>query len=82
MPQTSFAAPAIHPPIADSGQDLASVLLTVGVLLALFGLLGVPLVSADVLSGHWVWVPAILIEEAIAMTVLLVGRALRSRQKV
>ncbi len=55
-------------------QNLGPALYLIGVLLVLFGLLGVPLFSADIYSGHRLWIAAVLIEEAVALTVLLLGR--------
>jgi hypothetical protein len=62
-------------------QNLGAALYLVGVLLGLFGLLGVPLFSADIYSGHRLWIVAVLIEEAVAITVLLIGRRRYRREK-
>ncbi len=74
---SSTLSSAHHP----AAQDLGAAIYLIGVLLALFGLLGVPLFSADIYSGHRLWIVAVLIEEAIAITVLLVGRRRYRRER-
>ncbi len=62
-------------------QALGPALYLIDVLLVLCGLLGVPLFSADIYSGHRMWIVAVLIEEAVAFTVLWVGRRRYRREK-
>jgi hypothetical protein len=62
-------------------QDLGAALYLIGVLLVLFGLLGVPLFSADIYSGHRLWIFAVVIEEAIAFTILTIGRRRYQRER-
>jgi hypothetical protein len=62
-------------------QALGAALYLIGVLLVLFGLLGVPLFSADIYSGHRLWIIAVLIEEAFAVTVLMIGRRRYQRER-
>ncbi len=75
----SHALASAHHPAA---QNLGAALYLIGVLLVLFGLLGVPLFSADIYSGHRLWIVAVLIEEAIAITILLIGRDRYRRERI